>query len=79
MTATIDKALLEAERTGDAKTLVRLYRQAADLHEERGNIDAACFFLTHAYVFALEDGAAEAATLNQRLAQFGREELQMDW
>ena len=36
-------------------------------------IDAACFFLTHAYVFALEAGASEAGVLHARLKAQGRE------
>ena len=44
---------------------------AADEAEARQEIEAANFYLTHAFVFALEGGAAEAAPLNQRLAARG--------
>jgi len=63
--------ILAAHNTDDRPALVRLYTQAAD---EANCIDAACFFLTHAFVFALEAGAAEAALLHARLKAHGREE-----
>jgi hypothetical protein len=37
-------------------------------------VDAACFYLTHAYVFALSAGATEAGALHARLLAHGREE-----
>ena len=66
----LDSALLAAHETGDRAALVRLYTEAAD---QARDVDAACFYLTHAYVFALESGAPEAAALNARLADEGRE------
>ncbi|MEL7211849.1 MAG: hypothetical protein AAGK92_04250 [Pseudomonadota bacterium] len=66
----LDAALLAAHEAGDKAALTRLYTQAAD---EAGDVDAACFYLTHAYVFALESGAPEAVALRQRLADEGRE------
>ena len=70
--AHLDQALIEAHAQNDSHALVALYTQAADLSEAQGDIDAACFYLTHAFVFALESGAAEADSLNQRLAARGR-------
>lgn len=72
---TLDLALLDAHDKDDLAALIRLYTVAADEAELKQDIDAACFYLTHAFVFALEDGAAEAATLNQRLAARGRAHL----
>ena len=76
--AALDAALLEAHKAGDAARLVRLYAQAADAEEADGNIEAACFYLTHAYVFALEAGLPEAGALNRRLAKQGRDVVQTD-
>ncbi len=70
----LDKRLLAAHGAGDNRILSRLYAQAGDLAESQGQIEAACFYLTHAYVFALEQGLPEAAQLHQRLVLFGREE-----
>lgn len=70
--AALDAALLAAHVAGDGAALVRLYTQAGDIEEQAGNTDAACFYLTHAFVFALEEGAPEADALNLRLFQNGR-------
>lgn len=67
----LDQALLDAHARNDLEGLVRLYTHAADEAEARQEIEAANFYLTHAFVFALEGGAAEAAPLNQRLAARG--------
>jgi len=69
---TLDHQLLEAHAMNDGLALVHLYTQAADQREAEGDIDAACFFLTYAFVFALEAGAPEAKVLNTRLAARGR-------
>ena len=66
----LDRLLLEAHDANDAAALVSLYMQAAD---QTDDIDAACFYLTHAYVFALERGDKAADALRERLAAHGRE------
>ena len=72
--AALDAALIVAHEAEDHSRLVTLYTEAADRFEQAGDADACCFFLTHAYVFALETGAPEAAALHQRLMAYGREE-----
>lgn len=71
----LEAALLEAHAKDDKTALVELYTLAADLSEAHQEVNAACFYLTHAFVFALETGAPEAAVLNQRLAERGRAKL----
>jgi hypothetical protein len=66
----LDAALLAAHAAGDRAALIRLYAQAADA---AGDAEAEGFYLTHAYVFALESGAPEAAALHARLKAEGRE------
>jgi hypothetical protein len=61
--------LLAAHAHDDRAALVGLYTEAADT---AGDIDAACFFLTHAYIFALEKGDPATAALFQRLKAEGR-------
>jgi hypothetical protein len=68
----LDSALLAAHERNDLKDLVRLYTLAGNQSEMAKDIDAACFYLTHAFVFALESGAPEAQILNRRLADRGR-------
>ena len=70
--AGIEMALLEAQ---DAPTLVRLYTLAANDAEAHQDIDAASFFMTHAFIFALEANLPEAQELNRRLAARGRSQL----
>lgn len=72
MTDSLETRLLAAHSDGDIDALVHLYTEAADLAEARGDIDAACFYLTHAFVFALESGSVEARNLNARLVTYGR-------
>jgi hypothetical protein len=66
----LDRQLLKAHDANDTAALVSLYTQAADHTDD---VDAACFYLTHAYVFALERGDKAADALRERLAARGRE------
>lgn len=70
----LNQDLLDAHARDDRVALVSLYTQAADEQEVAGDTDAACFFLTHAYVFALEMAHPQTATLRHRLIERGREE-----
>lgn len=62
--AVLEAALLDAHAVGDRAALVTLYAEAAD-----GASDAAAFFLTQAYVFALEIGDTRAPELRARLVE----------
>ena len=68
----LDRLLLKAHDRNDHAALIRYYTMAANEREAAQDIDAACFYLTHAFVFALESGAPEADALNARLASHGR-------
>ena len=63
--------LLAAHAAGDRRTLIGLYTEAAD--GEQGE-DARAFFLTQAYVLALEAGHPRAGPLRERLGAMGRED-----
>jgi hypothetical protein len=69
--AALDAALIAAHEAGDSVRLVRLYTRAANCADD---VDAECFFLTQAYVFALQTGAPEATALHARLKAYGRED-----
>ena len=69
----LDGLLLAAHAAQDHGELVRLYTLAADAKEAQGNIEAACFFLTQAFIFGLESGDPNTARLNERLVAYGRE------
>ena len=66
----LHNAILAAHAAGDHRGLVTLYRQAAE-----GAVGAkeTGFFLTQAYVFALETGHSDAPELHQALCGLGRE------
>lgn len=66
----LDAQLLAAHGARDGPALIGLYSQAA----LGANSDTACgFYLTHAYVFALETGDPRAADLRAKLVAMGRE------
>jgi hypothetical protein len=68
----LEVRLLAAHCTGDVATLVMLYSEAADRAAAGHNIEKECFFLTHAWIFALEIGDPLADILRARLAGNGR-------
>ena len=69
----LDASLLAAHARGDGPALAELYARAADRCEAEGALDACCFYLTQAYVFALEAGLETADLLRGRLIAYGRE------
>lgn len=73
--AELDAALLDAHECGEAGELITLYRQAGDLMKAADNVDAACFYYTHAYVYALESGDRAADDLRDILVGYGREAM----
>jgi hypothetical protein len=72
--ARLQVALLQAHEGEDPGLLVGLYRQAGEVKERGGEIDAACFYYTHAYVYALETGHPDCLWLNAKLVRYGRDE-----
>ncbi|MCR9124443.1 MAG: hypothetical protein NXH91_19450 [Phyllobacteriaceae bacterium] len=70
--AALDATLIAAHDEGDPARLSQLYERAADALTKTGDTDAACFFLTQAYVFALEAGAPEAEDFRRLLKARGR-------
>lgn len=66
----LDTRLLAAHARGDRAALVALYAEAAEGAAEE---QAHYFYLTHAYIFALEAGHAQAPALRARLVAAGRE------
>jgi hypothetical protein len=66
---TLNDALLAAHARNDGPALVKLYADAAD---QASDVNAACFYLTHAYIFALEQSHPATQTLYLRLKAHGR-------
>lgn len=68
--AELNATLLAAHAAGDLAALVTHYTRAAELAHEAA---AEGFFLTIAYVYALETGHPAAPALHARLKAAGRE------
>lgn len=69
----LDRDLLAAHASDDRLRLVDLYDKAARWRFSSGDIDGGCFYLTQAYVFALDTGHGKAEALRRELARHGRE------
>ncbi|WP_375690957.1 hypothetical protein [Pseudooceanicola sp. LIPI14-2-Ac024] len=68
----LNAALLAAHDRGDLPRLIALYAEAAD----GAAPEATGFFLTQAYILALDCGDARAPDLRARLVAMGRESPQ---
>ena len=66
----LDAQLIAAHEEEDSDALITLYSLAG---AQAADIDTACFYLTHAYIFALELGDARATALRAQLVAHGRE------
>lgn len=65
----LDGQLLAAHAANNLSDLIALYEQAST---QAKTPVAKGFYLTHAFIFALEAGDKRAAMLRQRLASMGR-------
>ncbi|MCY4543012.1 MAG: hypothetical protein OXB95_11595 [Rhodobacteraceae bacterium] len=65
--------ILDAVELGDSEAQAAEYRRWGDLLNRRGRIDEGCFFLTQAYVLALECGLEYADDIQQVLISHGRD------
>jgi len=70
MVSDLDGRLLAAHAAGDRVALIALYAEASGA---AATPVARSFYLTHAYVFALEAGTPEAPALRARLVAMGAE------
>ena len=68
--SSLQSRLLNAHALDDIEELVSLYTEAADTAAKE---DARGFYLTHAYIYALEAGLNTAEDLRRRLIAMGRE------
>lgn len=67
----LNAKLLRAHEVGDGPLLAKLYAKAAGASDDALQ---SSFYLTHAYVFALEAGLPEAKDYHQQLKLMGKEE-----
>ncbi len=65
----LNEKLLAAHEREDTHALIGLYETAAD---QSNDFTERSFFLTHAFVYALEKGDCQADLLHGRLREMGR-------
>ncbi|MCY3982548.1 MAG: hypothetical protein OXE85_01375 [Roseovarius sp.] len=70
MSEELNSKILAAHCEKDIHSLIRLYIEAS---KTTGNHDEECFFLTNAYICALETGSSETKFLHDQLRKYGRE------
>lgn len=58
----LEAAIQTDHRCGNKAGLADSYAEGAALYERQGEIDAACYFWTQAYVMALDAGVDELAS-----------------
>jgi hypothetical protein len=69
----LEAAIQADHRASNLAGLAESYAEGAGLYERQGEIDAACFYWTQAYVLALDAGADQLArTLYEKLDAQGR-------
>ncbi len=68
MPGDLDTRLLAAHATNDRAALIALYKEAS---EAAADDTPKRFYLTHAYVYALEAGSAEVNDLRAQLVALG--------
>ena len=69
----LDDEIMQAHASDDRHRLCTLYLKAGTVKEAAGEIDAACFLFTQAYVYGLETGNEDRAKVQARLIAYGRE------
>ncbi|MEM8980673.1 MAG: hypothetical protein AAGD04_14390 [Pseudomonadota bacterium] len=69
----LEDRLLSAHKSNDKEALVGLYEEACHTAKAAGNEQGAGFYMTHAYVFALEIGHPRTQALRAWLIKEGRE------
>ncbi len=69
MTDDLETRLLDAHASGDKQSLIGLYAAAAERSDDPAR---AAFYLTHAWVFALEADDPRANEYHTKLAGMGR-------
>lgn len=69
----LEAQILAAHARSDSFRLAELYEQAAELKLLQGDLNAAGFLLTQAYVYALDSGHTNASHLRERLVADNRE------
>ena len=70
----LNSRILDAWSRGDGQLLAELYSEAGNSLLDSGLENEGCFYLTQAYILALENGLDSAAALHAKLVKHGSEE-----
>ncbi len=70
----LNAEILAAHDSGDNATLVRIYKKLGDDELDAGRELEGAYFLTQAYVYALEGGLPVRHEIHKTLVAYGREE-----
>ena len=70
----LNAQVLAAHDSGDNATLVRIYQKLGNDELANGHELEGAYFLTQAYVYALEGGLPEQHEIHKTLVALGREE-----
>ena len=70
----LNSKVLAAHDSGDNATLVRIYQKLGNDELANGRELEGAYFLTQAYVYALEGGLPEQHEIHKILVAYGREE-----
>lgn len=68
----VNADILEAHANDDKALLVRQYTRVAEEAERNSDIDVCCYYLTLAYVYALDAGLDAHTDLAVKLRSYGR-------
>lgn len=70
----LDDEIMQAHGKDDRHRLCGLYLKAGEVKEAAGEIDAACFLFTQAYVYGLETGNEDRMKAQAKLIAYGRDQ-----
>ena len=70
----INELILTAHKLNNIGELSILYENLGMYELRRNNTDSGCFFLTNAYIYALEENLKSAEQIHKVLTKYGREE-----
>lgn len=70
----LDDEIMQAHARNDRHRLCTLYLKAGEMKEAAGELDAACFLFTQAYVYGLETGNSDCSKARAKLVAHGRDQ-----
>lgn len=66
--------LVETHGYESPNEVIRTYKSKGETELLNGRLNEGCIYLTHAYIFALQNGDPVANEIHEILVRYGREE-----